>query len=358
MILQNLKLINFRSYEQLNISIPKGLVFFCGENAVGKSSILESIQYNLTTKSFRSLNPNDFITHGHKHFNISCNFSDDTSIIIKKTQDSPSIHIDKNDKKITKRTLAYTKPICLIESENFFFTTSNPEKRRQYLNKILFYVEQNFSKTMTNFKKIHQNRNIALKKGQNHEISVWGDQLLLIEEEITRINEQIIARINKELTNKDLFSDFYDKNPWIGSISIDYFKGYDHTKTYSQVLTENLDKDLILKRTSDGPHKRLFKISVNNSDINLELSRGQQKLLSILFHLIQREIIQQSTNIAPLLLIDDISSELDKENLETMLKYLDKNTMQSLITIIDKNIIDNTTQMFYVEQNGDTSYVR
>ena len=219
-------------------------------------------------------------------------------------------------------------------------------------------MEQNFSKTMTNFKKIHQNRNIALKKGQNHEISVWSDQLLLIEEEITRINEQIIARINKELTNKDLFSDFYDKNPWIGSISIDYFKGYDHTKTYSQVLKENLDKDLILKRTSDGPHKRLFKISVNNSDINLELSRGQQKLLSILFHLIQREIIQQSTNIAPLLLIDDISSELDKENLETMLKYLDKNTMQSLITIIDKNIIDNTTQMFYVEQNGDTSYVR
>ena len=219
-------------------------------------------------------------------------------------------------------------------------------------------MEQTFSKTMTNFKKIHQNRNIALKKGHNHEISVWSDQLLVIEEEITRINEQIIAKINKELTNKDLFSDFYDKNPWIGSISIDYFKGYDHTKPYSQVLKENLDKDLIIKRTSDGPHKRLFKICVNNSDINLELSRGQQKLVSILFHLIQREIIQQATNIAPLLLIDDISSELDKENLETMLKYLDKNTMQSLITLIDKNIINRTTQMFYVEQNGDRSYVR
>ena len=124
MILQKLKLINFRSYEQLNISIPKGLVFFCGENAAGKSSTLESIQYNLTTKSFRSLNPNDFITRGHKHFNINCNFNDDTSIIIKKTHDSPPIHTDKNDKRITKRTLAHTKPVCLIESENFFFTTS------------------------------------------------------------------------------------------------------------------------------------------------------------------------------------------------------------------------------------------
>ena len=117
------------------------------------------------------------------------------------------------------------------------------------------------------------------------------------------------------------------------------------------VLRKEKDLDLILKRTKSGPHKRSFNINIDNNESKDRLSRGQQKLLSILLALFQCEMIQEKGFTMPVLLIDDFSSELDKENLDLMLEYLSENSMQVITTTIDPIKSDKDINLFHVEQN-------
>jgi len=357
-ILKQLNATNFRSFKDISLSLPRGLVCFYGENAAGKSTILETIQFVLTGRSFRATDNDELIQKDHKFLRASCSFEDNRKITAIKEQEKPSVHTNIDDKPQKNKHLALTNPVCLVESDNFFFTKANPEKKRQYLNKNMFYVEQNYTKIMQSFKKIHTNRNSALKSNNNDEVKVWTQQLIEIEKVITKINTEIVLLINEKLSNSTNLLEFYPKNPWLKTIHVEYLKGYNPNMTFSDVLESNLKKDLIIKRTTEGPHKRSFNINTKDLNTGGGLSRGQQKLLSIIFHLIQREIIEDHINIVPLLLIDDISSELDKENLNLMLKYLHNNTMQSLVTLIDPKPITLNKSLFHVEQNGGSSYVR
>ena len=125
-------------------------------------------------------------------------------------------------------------------------------------------------------------------------------------------------------------------------------------------FAKNFEKDCILKRTTEGPHKRSFNILLNNADASETLSRGQQKIISIIFHLIQREIIIEHTKLTPILLMDDISSELDKENANLMLKYLINNRVQTIMTSINFSHFANHNDvvLFHVEHNGECSNVK
>ena len=153
---------------------------------------------------------------------------------------------------------------------------------------------------------------------------------------------------------------FSEKNAWIKDISLGFYPGFNKNTPFKDVLLENLSKDKALCRTSSGPHKRFFKINVHDTDASLILSRGQQKIASIVLHLVQREIIKNDTGISPILLMDDISSELDKDNANLMLKYLINNSIQTIMTSIENNHFFNTDGvcMFHVEQIGDLSNVR
>ena len=130
--------------------------------------------------------------------------------------------------------------------------------------------------------------------------------------------------------------------------------------SYADILSQNFEKDCILKRTTEGPHKRSFNIQLKNTDASETLSRGQQKIISIIFHLIQREIIIEHTNLTPILLMDDISSELDKENANLVLKYLINNSVQTIMTSINfSHLVDlNDVVLFHVEHNGGCSNVK
>ena len=181
-----------------------------------------------------------------------------------------------------------------------------------------------------------------------------------IEPKIYSLNKNLCKKINKYLTDSALVKNFEEKNPWIKELSIKYDRGYDGISNYSDILSKNFEKDCILKRTTEGPHKRSFNILLNNTDASETLSRGQQKIISIIFHLIQREIIIEHTNLTPILLMDDISSELDKENANLMLKYLINNSVQTIMTSISFSHFANHNDvvLFHVEHNGECSNVK
>ena len=361
MIIKEIKLDCFRSYEFLEIPINKGITLFYGDNGSGKSSIIESVFFSLTGKSFRTNDTNNLIQNEKTQTQSLLVFENGESIkITKKNNKRPNILHNRGVKTENFSKLVKKYPNCLIENKEFFFTTSNPEQKRNFLNKTLFYVEQTDALSLNYLKKIILQRAGCLKNKDLNQIKYWDEKLVEIEPKVTKLNERICSKINICLNNSNLVSFFEEKNPWIRDLNIKYDPGYESSYQFFDVLAKNFEKDCILKRTSEGPHKRSFKIYLKNIDASEVLSRGQQKIISIIFHLIQREIITEHTNLTPILLMDDISSELDKENANLMLKYLINNSVQTIMTSIGFSHFSdyNEVFLFHVEHNGECSSVK
>ena len=361
MIIKEIKLDSFRSYEFLEIPIKKGITLFYGDNGSGKSSIIESVYFSLTGKSFRTNDTNNLIQNNKNQTQSLLVFEDGKTIkITKKKNNKAHILHNRGEKTENFTKLVKKHPNCLIENKEFFFTTSNPEQKRMFLNKTLFYVEQSDSLLLNGVKKIILQRAGCLKNKDLNQIKYWDEKLVEIEPKVTEINESICEKINNYLKNSSLTKIFEEKNPWIKDLSIKYDPGYDNSFNFSDILTKNFDKDCIMKRTTEGPHKRSFNIFLENISASEVLSRGQQKIISIIFHLIQREIIIEHTNLTPILLMDDISSELDKENANLMLKYLINNSVQTIMTSINFSHFTehNEVFLFHVEHNGEYSNVK
>ncbi len=361
MIIKEIKLDSFRSYEFLEIPINKGITLFYGDNGSGKSSIIESIYFSLTGKSFRTNDTNKLIQNTKNQAQSLLVFEDGKTIkITKKKNNKAQILQNRGEKTDNFTKLVKKHPNCLIENKEFFFTTANPEQKRNFLNKIMFYVEQPNVILLNEVKKIILQRAGCLKNNDFNQIKYWDEQLIDIEPKVTKLNESLCEKINNYLKNSSLTTVFEEKNPWIKDLNIKYDPGYDKSFNFSDILAKNFDKDRIMKRTSEGPHKRSFNIFLENTIASEVLSRGQQKIISIIFHLIQREIIIEHTNLTPILLMDDISSELDKENANLMLKYLINNSVQTIMTSISFShfIEHNEVFLFHVEHNGECSNVK
>ena len=213
---------------------------------------------------------------------------------------------------------------------------------------------------LNELKRVVSQRSACLKKNDLNQIKYWDEKLIEVEPKILLLNEKICKKINDYLEMSEIVSIFSEKNPWINNLRIKYEPGYDVLCSFSDVLNRNYEKDCILKRTTEGPHKRSFKIELENSEASEILSRGQQKIISIILHLIQREIIIEHTDLTPILLMDDISSELDKENANLMLKYLVDNSVQTIMTSIDISHYSNHKDvfLFHVEHSGEFSNVK
>ena len=361
MLITEIKLENFRCYEFIEVPIKRGVTLIYGENGSGKSSIIEALYFSISGKSFRVTDTNAVIRKNLKQTQTFITFSNGSGVKITKKLNEKSKIIQTKDKK----TLSYSQlvtnyPSCLIENKEFFFTTSSPEEKRSFLNKTLFYVEQNSKKTLNELKKILYQRSACLKNRDLAQLPYWDSKLILLEPIITKNNLNLVQSINEMLQNSNLSDHFSIKNPWLKDLSIQYSYGYDKNHSFSSILQQNMEKDIILKRTTAGPHRRTFDLLINNKPAYEILSRGQQKIASIMLHLLQRELIKIHTEVEPIVLMDDISSELDNDNANLMLKYLLNNNIQTIMTSIEnKRFLDEKDlTMFYVEQTGDKSNVK
>lgn len=361
MLITELKLENFRCYEFVELPIKKGVSLIYGENGSGKSSIIEALYFSISGKSFRATDANAVIRKNLKQTQTFITFTNGNGVKITKKMNEKIKIIETKDKK----TLSYSQlvanyPSCLIENKEFFFTTSSPEEKRTFLNKTLFYVEQNSKRTLNSLKKLLYQRSACLKNRDLAQLSYWDNKLIQLEPIVTETNLNLVQSINEMIKNSNLAEHFREKNPWLEDLSINYSRGYDKNYSFSSILQQNMEKDIILKRTTAGPHRRTFDLLIKNKPAHEILSRGQQKIASIILHLLQRELIKTYTEINPIVLMDDISSELDNDNANLMLKYLLNNNIQTIMTSIEnKRFLDEKDlTMFYVEQIGDKSNVK
>lgn len=337
------------------VAIEPGLGFniFYGENASGKTSILEAIHLLGLGRSFRQSHLDDVI-----------DFSSDSSTIFaqlhSETLGKRSLGVEKPRKGKFRAKLdgsaqqslveiAELLPIQIIHPDSHELLMGVPKVRRQFLDWGVFHVEQNFFSAWKRVQRTLKQRNAALKANLSREqITVWDEEYALASTDIEALRKLFLTKL------QEIFSHLVKSLLDYADLRLEYQSGWDETADLRQILLDNLWRDQQLGYTYHGPHRSDILIKVGDHDARDVLSRGQQKLVVIALSLAQGKLLQQLANKNCIYLIDDLAAEIDLKHKIRLAQTLLELKSQVFITAIELNdlqpLIDLTNaRIFHVE---------
>ena len=356
MPLSKISLRNFRCFESLELSLSPGVNFFYGSNGSGKTSLLESIYLFSSGKSFKSSNLASLIKHNSKKFSLKGYDGTKGDVVeIEKILDKP-ISVLLNNKKIASNFLLKKFPCTPIHNNTFSFASAPPDFRRKLLDRSVATCEELFMMNWFAYYRALKQRNSMLKNNRISSIYAWNSQLVKHGNILTKSRKSFFE---KTLNNFRVILDLINATnvfDFLAHIEISFYQGWDNKNTLLDTLEENFNNDTRRKTTLLGPHKSDIKFFINGIDAKQILSRGEQKFFSILWSCAQNEVLKNEYNIDPLLIIDDVKSELDERVFKLLLEMLKHNKNQIIFSCIDhtfsSKIVDSLNQfkMFHVEQ--------
>lgn len=357
MFLKKISLTNFRNYDNLDLEFDKNINIFIGNNAQGKTNILESIYVLSISKSHR-INKDLFLIKDNCLFTkihgeiINYDKLNEFEILINKK--GKRVSINSNPFRKISEYLSNINTIMFCP-DDLEIIKGTPSERRYFLNSSLSQFYSDYSLKLSKYNKLLKNRNEYLKNTEKIDkiyLKILTDKLINLNVDLiiyrrNYINEinKYIVKIYKNLTNKDKISIKYDS----------FINNDINEKNIKQEIQEKFDRVLeneIFQRTTLlGIHKDDFSIYIDDVKINNYGSQGQQRISILCLKLAEIDIYKERFNKKPIILLDDIFSELDSEKKENIIKYINSD-MQVFITSTDLTNIDEK-----ITKNADIFYV-
>ncbi|MBR1376491.1 MAG: DNA replication/repair protein RecF [Bacilli bacterium] len=350
MYLKNIKVNNFRNYKEESINLIPNINIIYGNNAQGKTNLLESIYFLALAKSHRSLNDKDLIKNEEEGFKVEAdailnNFP--KKFEIKIANNRKIYKIDSNYIKSLNEYLSNLK-IIIFFPEDLEIIKSSPDVRRRYLNIQISQLNKNYFKTLNEYNKLLKIRNDILKRNLKENyfdkqyFEIITNYLIDKASYIYCIRNKYIEKIN------DLIGNYYEKIStfknlklkYITNLNVDYYE-YDNNK---KLLRERFDElyqaELKSGVTLIGPQKDDIEFLLDKKNLKNYGSQGQQRMAILSLKLTEIEVFTKESDDTPILLLDDVFSELDDFKKNNLLNIIDDN-IQTIITTTDLKNIDN-----------------
>jgi len=342
MFLKNIKLSNFRNYDKLELNLSKGLNIIYGNNGQGKTNLIESIYFLGMTKSHRSYIDNNLIKENTNSFKIN------GSLYIDNIKNNLEIYYDgtnkrmKIDNKVISKINKYvsTMNIIIFFPDDLNLIKGTPFERRRFINSEISQLSGDYISILNDYNKLLKMRNDYLKKDYIDDNYLNSITEYLIDKAtiiyimrnrfILKLNEQV-PYIYKELSNIENFNIQYKT-----SFKIDSYDKESLKKQLSEEYKKSLKKDKKNKITTIGPHRDELEFLINEDNIKNIGSQGQQRMAVLAIKLAEINIIKEYKKTYPILLLDDVFSELDKKKKNNLLNYL-LDDIQTIITTTDLN---------------------
>lgn len=357
MYIKSLNLLNFRNYNNLSIQLNKGINVFTGDNAQGKTNILESIYYCSIGKSHRTNKDKELIKWGANEAYISAYISKerlDKKIDIKIFKEGKK-GININSIKLNSISdLMGVFNVVIFSPEDLKIVKESPAFRRKFIDIELCKLNKKYYYTLVQYNKILNERNFALRKWVNDKniLDIYDSQISKFASLIIKERLNYIKKLNDE--GKIIHKEITSNNEYIDFKYITEVEDFNNIENdFIKLLRENRRKDLEKGITSIGPHRDDFSIFINNIDTRKFGSQGQQRTAVLSTKFASLEIIKENVGEYPVLLLDDVLSELDLKRQKYILNSIKK--VQTIITctgIFDiKEYLDEDINMYYVK-NG------
>ena len=349
MKISKLSLVNFRNYSNISISLNKNMNIFVGDNAQGKTNILEGITILALTKSHRvGVNPNIIMFNKHKS-KISGVVKKDTSISkleVEISEDYKKLRVNKKEIKKVSDYISYLN-VIVFTPDDLDIIKGSPNIRRNLLNIELSQLSKKYLIIYNEYNKLLKTRNEYLKMLFNNSLAdknyldIITDKLIEKAVYIYQKRKEYIDFINLNIDKyyQDITKDSGVKIKYIPNIEIDNYEEDKIIEVMRKKFKKNYLKELNYGMTIYGPHRDDFSFDYQGMDLKYYGSQGQQRLAIISFKLAEIPIFKELCNTTPVLLLDDIFSELDIKKRNSLLKIINNNDIQSIITTTDlKNI--------------------
>ena len=349
MRIEELKLINYRNFKSLNLSFDK-INFFYGKNGVGKTNIVEAIAYLTNLSSFRKVEDKDIINSNADFFTIEAKFRQDSNIYhVKVIYSNKGKKVVVNEKQIRRRQdyLSQFITVCFTPQDVFLFKDTK-QTRRDFLNDEIVKVSPVYYVSLSSFNKILKNRNDLLKQDY-------------LDESLLNVYTEMIAKYSLEIINKrkefikqlELYSNQKYKELTLSNdeLKIDYETFIDleniSEKSILDKLEGSLEEDKQKRVTNIGIQKDDFTVYLNGNKIANYGSQGQNRLASIAIKLAMIEIAFKKTGDRPIVILDDVLSELDQEKQKNLLNYVEK---ENQVFLTSTELINCTCKVFSINE--------
>ncbi len=359
MWIQKLNIKNVRSIQDESLDFCSGFNIIIGNNASGKTSLLEALSLLSSGRSFRSAHISEVIRHKQSSALVNATLNDNNYPIkmgIDKSQSKTAIRINQKDI-YSQAELSSYLPITIIHPNSLELITGAPSLRRAYIDWLAFYIFPEFYVKWKKYQHVLKQRNICLKSPKHfYALEKWTNELVINQPEIIEYRFKIVELI-KPVLNKITSVLLPELD-----INISLYSGFpvDIQTDSKSLLNFYLSKseiDIKFKRTVTGAHKADLKINLGNTPAAQSASRGQLKLIAISLLLARSEIILKTKSSKSILLIDDFSSELDIPNQNKLLNFISDLKLQSIITStnpLTHNLVPS--KMFHVKHGKFVEY--
>lgn len=333
MIIDDLKLLNFRSYSTLNLKFNSKLNIIYGMNGAGKTNIVEAIYALSLTKSFRTNQDNLMIMKGKSVSKIEANIINNERKNYQLILQNHEKKVKINNNKIEKLS-DYVADIFMVlfNPDDLKIIKESPALRRKFINIELSQLDKNYILYLNGYNKILKQRNIYLKEmyingtlSKNY-LNIMTEKLVDFGLKIHEIRKRFINKISGSISKN------YLKIFEYGDLKIKYISDYNDSKeNLLKKYEQYLKKDMFLGKTTFGIHRDDIDFDLDGYSLKECGSEGQQKNAIIAFKLSEIDIVKEEKKYYPILIFDDLSSELDKNKINNIIgMFNDK--VQTFIT--------------------------
>lgn len=351
MWIKKIKIKNFRNYESEEINLEKNINIFYGQNAQGKTNIIESIFLCSLGKSFRTKKDKEMIKLNEQNAVVEVEYekSDRDGNIKIEIGNKKNIYL--NGIKIKKLSeLLGNLNIVIFTPDDINILKGGPQNRRRFLDIMISQLRPNYMHILNLYIKTMEQRNNYLRQiKEEHKdenlLEIWDEKLAEYAIKIYEYRKEFIEKIIKKL-------DIIHKNITNGEeqIELEYVTECDSKEKYLKLLKERRKLDIIKGFTTKGVHRDDFMIYINKKDIKIFGSQGQNRTAMLSLKLAELQVIYDDIGEYPILLLDDFMSELDKTRRKNFLENIEGT--QVIITGTEKLDIENLEYLEYNVSNG------
>ena len=349
MYIEKIKLENFRNYEKEEIEFDKNVNIIYGDNAQGKTNILESIFVCSLGKSFRTNKEKELINKEKDFSKIEMiSQKEDRKVNIKfEIKEKKKFYINDIPTKKTSEIIGKNY-IVLFTPEDIGIINNEPSKRRRFLNIMISQLRPLYINILSEYNKTLEQRNIYLKQIKYEgkpiqNLEIWDEQIAKLGLKIYEYRKEFIEKINKKIYDIHLNTTNNKEQ-----IKIKYISNIG--KNYLENLQKNKNNDIQKGYTSVGIHRDDFEIYINENLVSVYGSQGQKRTTIISLKLAEANVIYEEIGERPVILLDDFMSELDKKRIQGLFENIKEN--QVIITCTDSFKINNSKYKLYKVTNA------
>ncbi len=334
MVIQSLKLIDFRNYENIDVEFNSGINFIYGKNGQGKTNLIESLYLITHLKSFRTSKVSDLTSYSKKNSTVQ------TDLSKQNVRHDIRITLHENLKKVlhNQKIVNYTSDYIknflslLFSPDQLVAYKEFPLERRNFIDRILFLIDKKYFQRIKEFNRIKKQKNVLLRSGMKKDIFVWNQLMAVVIPEIIGSRGLIVKKINlvlseifKALTGRDTHLKFFYGSDLENKTDVS-------SESILNYLTDKVDQEIGNGYCQLGPHKDNFWMTLDGKRDRQAFSQGEYRIAYLSLQLAMNKIISGMLGFKPILLLDDIFSELDETVCENTIDYITRSDNQVFMT--------------------------